>query len=63
MIYEKCEPVKYIPGDPFICVKCTHYKGGIKCDRNYFISFYGQDTSKCESFEEGKICKHCGLLT
>jgi hypothetical protein len=57
------QSIKHIPSDPFICIKCTYYKGDIKCDCNYFISFYGQDTSKCKSFEEGKLCKHYGLLT
>ena len=47
----------------WICPRCVHYLGGIKCKKNVFISVKGTNMAGCTYYESGDECRHCGLRT
>lgn len=53
----------FIDKEIFICKKCIHYAGKLRCNKSVYIAFVGADMSDCIYYEEGKICKHCGKPT
>ena len=49
--------------DGWICPSCANYKGDLICIRGVFIAYKQANMKGCIYFEQGRKCKHCGLVT
>ena len=49
--------------DGWICPTCKNHEGGLGCKQNVFIAVVGANMSRCQFYDEGKECVHCGKAT
>jgi hypothetical protein len=47
----------------WVCPTCKNYGGGVGCEAGVFIAFVGANMSRCQLYDRGEPCTHCGRAT